>query len=187
MKNIAIFASGKGTNAQSIIEYFENHKTVNVGLVVTNNPSAGVLKIAQDKKVMSAIISKDFLQDETRMMKLLQAANIDLIVLAGFLQLVPEFLINRFPNRIINIHPALLPKFGGKGMYGIKVHEAVLAAKEAETGITIHFVDKEYDKGQIIVQQKITLNGVDNPRHLSEKVLGLEHEWLPKTIEHLLA
>lgn len=186
MKNIAIFASGKGTNAQIIIEYFKNHSTINVVLVVTNNPSAGVLKVAHENKIISAIINKDSLNKEEVLMKLLNAQKIDLIVLAGFLQLIPSFLLQNFPKRIINIHPALLPKHGGKGMYGIKVHEAVLANKEKETGITIHYVNEVYDDGEILLQKNVAVTPDDTPETLSVKVQQLEHEWFVKAIEGVL-
>jgi phosphoribosylglycinamide formyltransferase-1 len=186
VKHIVIFASGKGTNAQSIIEYFKDHPTIKVALVVTNNPQAGVIKIAHSHKIISAIVSKEFLNTEDKMMRLLQAQNIELIVLAGFLQLVPAFLLQHYPKRVINIHPALLPKHGGKGMYGLKVHEAVVANKEAETGITIHYVNEHYDEGEVLFQQKINIAPFDTPETLSAKVLALEHEWYPKTIEKLL-
>jgi phosphoribosylglycinamide formyltransferase-1 len=186
MKNIAIFASGNGSNAQAIVEYFKNSVEVKVAIVVTNNPDAGVIKIAHQHKIISAIVSKSFLGNEESMNKLLNSLNIDLVVLAGFLQLVPAFLILKFPKRIINIHPALLPKHGGKGMYGKKVHQAVLAAKETETGITIHYVNDKYDEGEVILQQHVSLDATDTVETVAEKVQQLEHEWLPKTIEQLL-
>ena len=186
MKHIAIFASGKGSNAQSIIEYFKNHPSIKVALVITNNPEAGVIKIAHSNKIISAIVSKDFFNDAERMIRLLQSQNIELIVLAGFLQLVPAFLLQQFPSRIINIHPALLPKHGGKGMYGIKVHEAVLATNDTETGFTIHYVNEHYDEGEVILQKKIVVLPTDNPELLASKVQALEHDWFAKTIEQLL-
>jgi len=186
MKNIAIFASGKGSNAQAIIEHFKNHSAVKVVLVVSNNPDAGVIHVAHSSKIISAIISKDFFSNEEKMEQLLKSFNLDLIVLAGFLQLVPSFLLKKFPNRIVNIHPALLPKHGGKGMYGKKVHEAVLNSKDAETGITIHYVNEKYDEGKVIFQKKIAIEAADTVETLSQKVQQLEHEWFPKTIEQLL-
>src|SRR5579863_5532127 len=146
MKNIAIFASGKGTNAEAIIEYFKGHTSIRVALVVTNNPGAGVIKIAHSNKIISAIINNTPLYNEDLMSKLLYAVNIEMIVLAGFMQLIPDFLVKRFQKHIINIHPALLPKYGGKGMFGLKVHESVLANREAETGISIHYVNENYDE-----------------------------------------
>jgi phosphoribosylglycinamide formyltransferase-1 len=186
VKNIAIFASGKGTNAQSIIDHFKNHPSVKVALVVTNNPQAGVIKIAHSNKIISAIVSKEFLANEDNMMRLLKAQDIEMIVLAGFLQLIPSFLLTHFPKRILNIHPALLPKHGGKGMYGLRVHEAVMTAREAETGFTIHYVNEHYDEGEVVLQKKVPVTALDSAETLSEKVLALEHEWYPKTIEMLL-
>jgi phosphoribosylglycinamide formyltransferase 1 len=187
MKHIAIFASGKGTNAQSIIEYFKNHPSIKVSMVVTNNPEAGVIKIAHSHKIISAIVSKTFFNDEEKMLRLLHSQNIELVVLAGFLQLVPAFLLQRFPNRIINIHPALLPAHGGKGMYGLKVHEAVLADKKTETGFTIHYVNENYDEGEVILQKKVTIAPTDSAELLASKVQAMEHEWYPKIIEQLLS
>ncbi|MDB5284677.1 MAG: purN [Bacteroidota bacterium] len=186
MKQIAIFASGKGTNAESIIEYFRDHASIKVALIVTNNPAAGVIKIAHSNKIISAIVSKEALNDAEVTGRVLNALNIDMIVLAGFLQLIPQFLLQKYPGKIVNIHPALLPKFGGKGMYGLKVHEAVLTAKEKETGITVHYVNEHYDEGEVILQKTVSIKPSDNPESLSAKVLSLEHEWYPKTIEKLL-
>jgi phosphoribosylglycinamide formyltransferase 1 len=186
VKHIAIFASGRGTNAQSIIEHFKNHPSIKVALVVTNNPKAGVIKIAHSHKIISAIVSKEFMSSEEKMLRLLQAQQIEMIVLAGFLQLIPSFLLTHFPKKIINIHPALLPKHGGKGMYGLKVHEAVLAGRDSETGITIHYVNEHYDEGEVVIQQKVSISPMDTADTLAQKVLALEHEWYPKTIESLL-
>ncbi len=187
MKHIAIFASGQGTNAQAIIEYFKDHPSITVSLVLTNKPGAGVLQIAHHYKIISAIVSKKALEDEPTMSRLLDALEIDFIVLAGFLQKAPAFLLHKFSRQIVNIHPALLPKFGGKGMYGIKVHEAVLGNHETETGITIHYVNEQYDEGEIILQQRIAIEKTDTPHTLATKVQVLEHEWYPKTIEQVLA
>ena len=187
MKNLAIFASGNGSNAEAVIEYFKTHPAIKVALVVTNNPEAGVIKIAHRNKVISAIVSKNALNDPEILGRLLTALNIDMIVLAGFLQLVPEYLLQRYPQRIINIHPALLPKHGGKGMYGIKVHQAVLAAGDTQTGITIHFVNEHYDEGEVILQKATGLESADTAETVARKVQLLEHEWLPQTIEKLLS
>ena len=186
MKNIAIFASGKGTNAEAVIDYFRDHSSIKVALVLSNNPAAGVINVAHKNKIISAIVSKEALENEQVTGRVLNALNIDMIVLAGFLQLVPEFILQKYPQRIINIHPALLPKFGGKGMYGTKVHEAVIAAGEKETGITIHYVNEYYDEGEVILQKKLTINPSESVQELSARVLQLEHEWYPKTIEGLL-
>jgi phosphoribosylglycinamide formyltransferase-1 len=158
-----------------------------VVLVVTNNPDAGVIKIAHQQKIISAIISKDFLSNTESMNKLLDALNIKLIVLAGFLQLVPDFLIKKFPKRIINIHPALLPKHGGKGMFGGRVHDAVLRNKDAESGITIHYVNERYDEGEVIMQKSIAIEPTETAESLASKIQKLEHEWFPKAIEQLLS
>lgn len=186
MKNIAIFASGAGSNAKAIIEYFKVHPTVRVALVVTNNPSAGVIQVAHENKIISAILSKDAMNTEQTVMALMKTQDIHFIALAGYLQMVPAFLLAKFPNKIVNIHPALLPKHGGKGMYGIKVHQAVLAAGDAETGITIHYVNEHYDEGKIISQKAIPVNAGETAETLAVRVLSLEHEWYPKTIEALL-
>ncbi len=186
MQQVAIFASGKGSNAQAIIQYFEKHPTIQVALVVTNNPGAGVIKIAHQHKIISAIAGKNFLENEENMNRLLDALKIDMIVLAGYLQLVPSFLIAKYKGRIINIHPALLPRHGGKGMYGSKVHQAVLAAGDTETGITIHHVTEHYDEGEVILQKKLHVETTDTADTLAQKVLALEHEWYPKAIEGML-
>jgi len=187
MKHIAIFASGNGSNAQAIINYFTNHPSIKVGLVITNNPTAGVIQVAHQNKIISAIVSKKALNDEQQMMALLNAQNISFIALAGFLQMVPPFLLKKFPKAVVNIHPAMLPKHGGKGMYGIKVHEAVVAAADTETGITIHYVNEHYDEGEVILQKPVPVSPADTPEQLAAKVLDLEHQWYPKTIEALLS
>ena len=186
MKQIAIFASGNGSNAGAIIDYFTSHPSVKVALVVTNNPDAGVIKIAHSHKIISAIVSKDALNNPEILGRLLTALNIDLIVLAGFLQLIPDYLLQAYPQRIINIHPALLPKHGGKGMYGMRVHEAVLTHGDSETGITIHYVNEHYDQGEVILQKTTAVDAGDTAETVARKVQQLEHEWFPKTIEKLL-
>ncbi len=183
-KRIAIFASGKGSNAKAIIDYFKNSETIAVSVIATNNPNAGVLAIAKENNINTFVFSKEELQNESDF--LTHFADIDYIVLAGFLWLIPSYLVKHFPNRIINIHPALLPKFGGKGMYGMRVHEAVHAAQETETGITIHFVNEHYDKGTYIMQQKVSIYPHDTPASIAAKVLQLEHQWYPKAIEQIL-
>ena len=185
MKRIAIFASGKGTNAEKIIERFKNHSSAKVELVLTNNPAAGVISIAHKNKIISAIVSRDFFGNEEKMNKLLSALQIDGIVLAGFMQLIPAFLIKQFPKRIINIHPALLPKFGGKGMYGIHVHRAVLAAGEKQSGITIHYVNERYDEGEVILQKQIPVAADETAETLQQKIQQLEHEHLPTVVAQM--
>jgi len=187
MKQIAIFASGNGSNTEAIIAYFKAHAAVKVALVVTNNPEAGVIKIAHSNKIISAIVSKAALNDPEILGRLLEALNIDMIVLAGFLQLIPAYLLQRYPQRIINIHPALLPRHGGKGMYGMKVHQAVLSNGDRETGITIHFVNEHYDEGEVILQKTTAIGADDTPETVARKVQLLEHHWFPKTIEQLLS
>lgn len=186
MKHIAIFASGKGSNAEAIIHHFNNHPSVKVALVVTNNPEAGVLKIAAKNNIISAIITPAGFKKEKLVLGLLQSQNIDFIVLAGFIKLIPGFILEKFPRKIINIHPALLPKFGGKGMYGMKVHEAIVAGKESETGITIHYVNDRYDEGEVILQKKLAIAPADTPESIATRIHELEHEWYPKTIDSLL-
>ncbi len=185
-KSIAIFASGAGTNAQRIINFFKTSNAIQVSLIICNNPTAGVLNIAKAEKIPSIIIEKvQFFKGNAYVNKL-QEAHIDFIVLAGFLWKVSVPLINAFRNKVINIHPALLPKYGGKGMYGSKVHEAVLEAGEDETGITIHFVDEHYDNGDVIFQAKCPVLPIDTPHTLAQRVHELEYEHFAKVIEQTI-
>jgi phosphoribosylglycinamide formyltransferase-1 len=185
MKKIAIFASGEGTNAQSVIDYFKNSK-VTIALIVCNNPKANVLNRASKNNIPSILIDREIFYNSDYILKKLQDSNIDLIVLAGFLWKIPDNILHSFPNKIINIHPALLPKFGGKGMYGMNVHKAVIEVGEKESGITIHYVNEHYDEGKIILQKKCDVSKNDNAETLAQKVLKLEHEWFPKVIEKVL-
>ncbi len=171
-KQIAIFASGRGSNADTLMRYFEHHESIMVQKIVCNNAAAGVVDIAQKHGVNCDIINKAQFADETYMQTILN--KIDLIVLAGFLWLIPPFLIYQFENRIINIHPSLLPKYGGKGMYGVHVHNAVLANKETETGITIHLVNEEFDKGEILAQYRVSLTKDDTLDTVQQKIATLE-------------
>jgi len=184
--HIAIFASGAGSNARKIIEYFENKGLrIKVSLIVCNVPGARVLEIAEEKGIPSLIINKaDF--NATGYVESLKNAGIDFIVLAGFLWKVPEVLVRAYPKAIINIHPALLPKYGGKGMYGARVHEAVVAAGEKQSGITIHWVNEHYDEGAIIFQAKCSIDASDTPTSLANKIHSLEHAHFAPTIEKLL-
>ena len=184
--HIAIFASGAGSNARKIIEYFENRGLrIKVSLIVCNVPGAGVLEIAEEKGIPSLMINKsDFATNGY--VESLQNAGIDFIVLAGFLWKVPEVLVKAYPKAIINIHPALLPKYGGKGMYGARVHEAVIAAGEKESGITIHWVNEHYDEGAIIFQAKCSIDANDTAETLANKIHALEHAHFATTIEKLL-
>ncbi len=186
MTNIAIFASGAGSNAQTIIDYFREGHGVRVALVVSNRADAGVLQIAENEGIPYAIVGKEEYLDEEILLGLLQFHKIDFVVLAGFLWLIPPFLIAKYPNRIVNIHPALLPKYGGKGMYGTKVHEAVKAAGEAESGITIHYVNEHFDEGEIIFQAQCPIAPEDTADDIRKKVQALEHEHYPKVLTELL-
>lgn len=184
--HVAIFASGAGSNAKKIIEYFYGSDRVVIKLLVCNKPGAGVIQIATDHLIPVLLIERErFFKGDAYMEEFQQSA-IHFIVLAGFLWKVPEMLIQNFRNRIINIHPALLPKYGGKGMYGAKVHEAVIAAGETESGITIHYVDEHYDNGDIIFQSRCPVSLSDNAETLAEKIHHLEHENFPRVIEECL-
>ena len=183
MQQIAIFASGAGSNAARIIDHFRHHPGIRVSLVVCNKPGAGVLDVAAEKQVPTLIIEKERFFHEDAYVGELRAHQIGFIVLAGFLWKVPAALVQAYPRRIINIHPALLPKFGGKGMYGRFVHEAVITAKEQESGITIHYVDELYDHGEPIFQQKVLVEADDTPETLAKKVHGLEYEFFAQVIE----
>ena len=186
MHNIAIFASGGGSNARKIIEHFKESPIGRVVLVVSNKKDAGVLNIAADNNIPTHLLTRAGFYETKEILKLLDEYQIDLIVLAGFLWLVPGYLIQAFPKKIVNIHPALLPSYGGKGMYGAHVHAAVKAAGEKESGITIHFANEHYDAGDIIFQTTCALDETDTPETIARKVLTLEHEHFPKVIEQLL-
>ena len=185
-KRIAIFASGSGSNAQKTMEYFKKHQDAEIAIVLTNNPEAYVLQRADNFEIPSHIFDKQEFYKTDDIVKLLKNLQIDLIVLAGFLWLIPENLLKAFPNKIINIHPALLPKYGGKGMYGDKIHEKVLANQDAETGITIHFVNESFDEGEIIYQNKCLVEKSDTVEKLAYRVHQLEHVHYPRVIEDLL-
>ncbi len=187
MVNIAIFASGNGTNAERLINYFSSSTQVKIKLIVTNNENAGIVEKANRFKKNLQLISKATLDNYAeQFIDFLQTEKVDLIVLAGFLLKIPEQLVVAFPNRIINIHPSLLPKFGGKGMYGKYVHEAVIASKEKQSGITIHFVNEEYDKGKIILQQSCLIDDNETTASLAKKIQELEHEFLPIAVEQIV-
>jgi phosphoribosylglycinamide formyltransferase-1 len=185
-KNIAIFASGSGSNARMILEYFEMRDDVDVALIVTNKKKAGVLNHANDFDVSTLTMDRTFFYDSECILKILQDEKIDLIVLAGFLWLIPSYLIQAYPNKIVNIHPALLPKYGGKGMYGHHVHEAVKANNENESGMTIHYVNEQFDKGTHIFQAKCDLTTEDSAGDIAKKVLALEHKHYAEVIDELL-
>ncbi len=184
--NIAIFASGGGTNCENIIRYFKDSAEVCTALVVSNKADAPVLRKALKLGVPVQIVTKAELNDETVMMPLLQQYAIDFIVLAGFLPLIPDFLVEAYPRRIVNIHPSLLPKFGGKGMWGHHVHEAVKAAGEKETGMTVHWVTPVCDGGDIIAQYRVALSPEDSAEVISEKEHVLEMKYYPLVILRVL-
>ncbi|MCC5927702.1 MAG: phosphoribosylglycinamide formyltransferase [Cyclobacteriaceae bacterium] len=182
-KNIAIFASGSGSNAEVIISFFKEHPLARVALVLSNKENAFVLNRAAQLNVPATIFNRATFYESHTVDEILEDYNIDFIVLAGFMWLFPERIISRYPNRILNIHPALLPKYGGKGMYGDRVHKAVLQAGEKYSGISIHFVNAEYDKGEMVFQEKCRLEENETPESLAEKVHRLEHFYYPRIIE----
>jgi len=185
--NLAIFASGKGSNAEKIIEFFKDHRRIKVTLIVSNKKDAGVLGIALRNKIKTLLIGKENFNHTDTYVQYLKDQGITHIVLAGFLWKVPDNLIQAFPKRIINIHPALLPKYGGKGMYGEHVHQAVISAGEKESGITIHEVDEEYDHGKTLFQAKVKVEPNDTPDSLAEKIHVLEHRHYPGVIERWIS
>ena len=185
MKKLSIFVSGNGTNLQRIAEYFANNPEVEIANVVCNNPKAYSIERAKNLGIPLRMITKQDFQSEAFVQEL-QSLDIDLIVLAGFLWKVPEALIKAFPKRIMNIHPALLPKYGGKGFYGEHVHEAVVAAKEPFSGITVHYVNELYDSGEIILQARVTLEEKETPDSLAAKIHQLEQAYFPIAIEQVL-
>lgn len=185
MKNIVLFASGAGSNVQAIIDFFKDKNTVRPAAVICNKPGAGVLTIAENNGIPTILIDKSsFRSDE--FLEQVRSFEPDLLVLAGFLWKVPDHLVAAFPDKIINIHPALLPNYGGKGMYGMHVHEAVIANKEKESGITIHYVNEHYDEGNTIIQAHCSINDKDDPESLAKKIHQLEHYFFPRIIEFLL-
>nr|WP_307876374.1 phosphoribosylglycinamide formyltransferase [Parapedobacter lycopersici] len=185
-KRIAIFASGSGSNAQKLMEYFRYHDQAEIALVLSNNPEAYVLQRADNFEVPTHIFDRHEFFHTDEIVQLLGKLNIDLIVLAGFLWLVPQNLLQKYPNKIINIHPALLPAYGGKGMYGDRVHQAVLDAGEAESGISIHFVNENFDEGEVIYQARFRIEPEDSLEVIKFKGQQLEHQHYPKVVENLL-
>lgn len=186
MRNIAIFASGNGTNAENIINYFSNRNTVKVSLVLSNKRQAPVLKRAEENNIRTVFFEHKEFYVTGKVLRYLLLYKIDFIVLAGFLWLVPENIVEQYAGRIINIHPALLPAYGGKGMYGEIVHKAVIANHDKESGISIHYVNKMYDKGDIIFQTRCKVDPSDTPASLAEKVHALEYLHYPKVIEEMV-
>ncbi len=185
-KNIAIFASGTGSNAKKIVEYLNPKGEIAVSLIVSNNPRAKVLKMAADKKVENLVLDRSQFYESEDILKIFNKYSIDYVVLAGFLWLVPTYLVKAYKNRMVNIHPALLPKYGGKGMFGMNVHAAVKKAKEKESGITIHYVNDKYDDGSIVFQKSCKIEEQDTPEEIAGKVLKLEHRYFPKVVEKLV-
>ena len=179
---IAIFASGSGTNAEEIIRYFKDHRQISVSLVLTNNPNAFVLERAKKFDVPTRVFTREEFTSEIP--DELKKNQVTHVALAGFLWLIPKALIDAYPDKIINIHPALLPKFGGKGMYGMKIHELVRSLNETETGITIHLVNEKYDDGKILYQGKCEVDHTDTAQQIAQKVHQLEHSCYPKVIEN---
>lgn len=185
MERIAILASGSGTNAQRLMEHFKDHPLAEVALVASDQPEAYVLQRAWDMGVMSYRFNGTQLKDGT-LLRELQGQRIGLIVLAGFMRLIPAEMVAGYPQRILNIHPALLPKYGGKGMYGMHVHRAVIAAGERESGITIHYVNERYDEGEHLLQARCPVLADDTPERLAARIHGLEHEHYPKVVERVV-
>ncbi len=186
MKNIAIFASGSGTNAENLIRFFRTSPVGQVRNVLSNRAGAGVLERAQTFGIESFVFNREQFYHSEEVLQYLIEHRIDFIVLAGFLWLVPENLLKHYKNKIVNIHPALLPKYGGKGMYGRHVHQAVLDAGDSESGITIHHVNREYDAGDIIFQARCPVDPGETPESLAEKVHKLEYKYFPEVVESLL-
>ena len=188
MLNIAIFASGKGSNADSLTRYFNlnHHPIARINLILSDRKLAEVFEVAKSYSIDAVYLSPQLLQNPSSILKILQEHKIHFIVLAGYLKLIPIEIIEAFPKRMINLHPALLPKFGVKGMYGMKVHQAVVDSGEKETGISIHYVNAHYDKGDIIFQAKTTIDNEDTPIQIAEKIHVLEQIHLPRVVEDLL-
>ena len=186
MHHIAVFASGEGTNAENIIRYFQHNDIAQVSVVIYNRKEAGVKAKAESLDTPAEFVDKDMLYDESRLLPLLDRYHVDFIVLAGFLLLIPRYLVHRYHQHIINIHPSLLPKHCGKGMYGMKVHEDVIRQGDTETGITIHLIDEEYDRGEIILQAMCPVLKDDTAQQVARKVHDLEYAHYPKAIEDLL-
>ncbi|MDR0348553.1 MAG: phosphoribosylglycinamide formyltransferase [Tannerella sp.] len=186
MIRLAIFASGSGSNAENIVNYFSSNPDVEISLLISNNPAAGVHKRMNKRGIPSFSYSKNDFDRADPVLEKLAAFHVDWIILAGFLKKIPGKMLQKYPNRIINIHPALLPKYGGKGMYGMHVHEAVVAAKEKETGITVHFINENYDEGPAIFQQSCAVLPADTPDDVAGKIHALEYAYFPKVIEQLI-
>ena len=181
--NIAIMASGHGTNANAIIKYFKNHQQIEVRLLLSNRQDSGIPVLSYDNKISHNVFTKKEYHDEMYFLEMLRQYQIDYIVLAGFLWLLPEYLVRHYHDRILNVHPALLPDYGGKGMYGDNIHKAVFANKDKETGVTVHLVNENYDDGRIIHQEKVNVSSCKNSEEISKIVIKKEHQVYPKVIE----
>lgn len=186
MIRVAVFASGEGSNAERIFSHFKNHSRIEIKILICNKPDAPVIQKAKDADVQTLVVNRKDIYDSEKLLLLLQGLKIDWMVLAGFLWMIPENLIHAFPNRIINIHPALLPKYGGKGMFGMNVHRAIKDAGEPETGISIHLVNENYDEGKILFQQKIAIEENDSPEMIQQKVRKLELENYSRVVEETI-
>lgn len=187
MIRIAIFCSGSGSNAEALMQHFKGHSSIGVALLLSNNPEAGALERARRFFVPTETVPRSwFSKDDPALTELLHRYAIDVILLAGFLQRIPESLVAAFPERILNIHPALLPDFGGKGMYGHHVHEAVKAAGKTQTGLTIHLVNGQYDEGKILFQARCPVEIHDSPSHIAARVLEMEHRFYPLVAEQFI-
>ncbi len=186
MKKIAVFASGSGSNAENIARFFESRSDVVISVILTNNPKAFVIDRAKNLNIPYICFDRDMFYNSTKIIDILKCYSVDLVVLAGFLWLIPLELIRAYTNRIVNIHPALLPKYGGKGMYGSHVHEAVCANKEKESGITIHLVNEKYDEGKTLFQTSCSLSDLDTPDTVAHKVHELEYKHFPEQIDRYL-
>ena len=186
MKNIAIFASGEGTNAERIIQYFKNSNTIRVAIIIYNRINAGIAKRAINHQITAKYLNKEGFQDSAQLLPLLKENHVDFIVLDGFLLLLPKYILESYPGNIVNIHPSLIPLHSGKGFFGIKVHEDVIACGDKETGITIHLIDENYDRGNIVLQVKCPVLNNDTPEDVAQRVHRLEYENYAPTIEALV-
>jgi phosphoribosylglycinamide formyltransferase-1 len=182
-QRLAIFASGNGSNAVRLIDYFQNHDSIEVATILTNNKNAGVIERVKNSGIKTVVIDNEQAKEGDFLAKLMRSNNIDFIVLAGYLRKIPNTFISAYQDKILNIHPALLPKFGGKGMYGMHVHQAVKDAGETESGITIHLVNQNYDEGKILAQHKTNVLPTDDTINIQQKVQQLEYEWFPLEVE----
>ena len=186
MTRLAIFASGRGSNAKAIIEAYQQESELEIALILTNKEQAGVLDLAKAHNIATHVTSRVEFKSEASVLPVLTTHQVDFIVLAGFLWLIPEVLLKAYPNRVVNIHPALLPAYGGKGMHGKNVHQAVKANNEKESGITIHFINSKYDEGEHIFQASVSLSPDDDVDDIASKVLKLEHRYYPVVLKNLL-